>query len=405
MRCEDVQELLDRRALDSEVRVDSDVESHIQSCTECREFSCELELVDRVLASVPMETFSPEKSRQLKERISALEASRIREASASPWQLLSAFLDRMASIVAGPRLAYGLGTLAVLAICAVALRPPSQAPSPGPEICASQVPARPRPIELAQVKTHSLSLVNGDLLVSGVLLNRSRMGGKDGKIRLPEGRSLSTLKSSATVVLADGTKVALDGSTEIKVGDRELILARGTVAVHVKKTGRGFKTITPRATTVVLGTRYVADLGRVELVEGSIRVSGRDGRTETLKPGQQSTVGDLGLHVSSIESNRLSSLYRKFAGLDSKVELARDLGISLSALDATMNPTVPTVTESAAQSPAPSVQPSQRTTGPRLPMPGEFVVPNFSSGKGGASSGSAPQPRSEVLDRVLDQKP
>jgi hypothetical protein len=229
--------------------------------------------------------------------------------------------------------------------------------------------APPVRVAFAQpVRTHGVELVGGQVLVSGLLFTPDRAHpGRPVRLAIPEGHPVVTLKDrSATLVLGDGTKLAMGKSSRIGLGDRELRLGGGQVAVHVRKGGRGFVTVAPALTTHVMGTRYVASMRGVELVEGkvAVRVTGRAPAARpglpdvTLNPGEGTSVPAAGQApvARPLAKTRLVELYRFFSKLDDAASLARDLGMSsdklLAMIQPPAGPASPAATPAAAAGPA-----------------------------------------------------
>lgn len=341
MNCESVQEILDQRELGDDSPAPAEVDGHLKACADCAEFAADLQFAASTFAAVPMERFSPEKSRQLMAKISALEAERAAEMEEESEGFLASIFETMARFIAGPRLAYGLGAAAVMLFAI------SQLQSPPGETTVAHNPAPAQPVVVAPVvttpvvplkpaKMHEMQLASGQVMLSGILL-----GGQGKKITVPEGKTVTTLaKQSAVIQLADGTKVAMGSSTSVSLADRALFLEGGQVGVHVQKGGQGFKTHAPRLTTFVMGTRYIAGENGVELVEGKVEVSSPLGKA-VLKPGEKATPGAGKVEVKPIGEQRMRNLYGFFGNLDGRDGLARDLGMTVAQLDDKINPPVP----------------------------------------------------------------
>lgn len=284
-----------------------------------------------------------------------MEAERAAEREGAEGGVFAGFLDSLARLVAGPRLAYGLGMAAVM----VALIAKLQTPSAPPSVELAQVPVAPAPISPIVTPTgpflgkrHAVELASGQVLLSGLLIN-----GKAGtKLDLPENKKLMTLsKQSAILVLGDGTRVAMGSGTQVGVGEHEIRLSSGQVGVHVPKGGQGFRTVSPRMTTFVMGTRYLAGTQGVELVEGKVEVSSGKAKA-TLAPGQKASgtsVEVTPITVTPINRDRMANLYRFFGNLDGREGLAKDLGMTVAQLDATIDPPQPIPVASVPASAAP----------------------------------------------------
>jgi len=101
------------------------------------------------------------------------------------------------------------------------------------------------------------------------------------------------------VRLADGSRVRLDTQSRIEIrlraARRDVLLARGQAFFEVAKdAARPFVVSADGSSVRALGTRFGvrADDGRVSVIldEGSVRVSGRESGTATLRPGQMVVV-------------------------------------------------------------------------------------------------------------------
>ena len=372
MRCEDIQELLDQRELGEPISSAAEVDSHCAGCADCREFAADLQFAASTFATVPQERFSEARSQELQAKIMALEAERAEELEGESEGFLASIFNSMAQLFAGPRLAYGLGAAAVMLVAISQLQSPN---APDVTTVAQHQPAQdPLPVMITPVvptitvpalKTHAVELASGQVMLSGILMGGQ---GRSAKIELPEGKSVTTLgKQSAVLQLADGTKVAMGGSTAVTVGDKQLYLEGGQVGVHVQKGGQGFRTIAPRLTTFVMGTRYIAGETGVELVEGKVEVSGPDAKA-ILAPGQKATGAPGKVDVKPINQSRMRNLYQFFGNLDGREGLAKDLGMTVAQLDQTIEPPAPTV--------APTIKPlagvNPINTGPARVTPGAF---------------------------------
>lgn len=335
MRCEDVQEFLDNRDLGETVQPPAGLDGHLKDCTECSEFAADLQFAAQTFATVPEVHFSAEKSRELQAKISRLEAERRAEREEESPGILSGIIDSLARLVAGPRLAYGLGMAAVMLALIAKLQSPT---APDATELAAVPPAPPpispiiTPAAPPAVKKHAVELASGQVLLSGLMIT-----GKNGmKIDLPENRSISTIGGKSAIVKLEGATVAMGGATQIGVGERELRLTAGQVGVHVQKGGQGFRTVGPQMTTFVLGTRYFAGMKGVELVEGRVEVSaGKD--KKVLAPGQKASRGEQ-LEVKPVAKERMANLYKFFGNLDGREGLAKDLGMTVAQLDAMIEP-------------------------------------------------------------------
>lgn len=369
MRCEDVQEILDQREMGEIASAPVEVDGHLKACSDCAEFAADLQFAASSFAAVPMERFSEAKSRDLMAKITALEIERAEETEEAPGGFLASIFESMARLVAGPRLAYGLGAAAVMLFAISQL----QSPHAPDTVELAQAPVQTAPVAplapsaiLPPLKRHPVELSSGQILLSGILVGGS---GRTSRIDLPEGKSVTTLgKQSAVLQLADGTRVAMGGSTSVSLAERMLYLEGGQVGVHVQKGGQGFKTVAPRLTTFVMGTRYIAGQSGVELVEGKVEVSGPTGKA-VLKPGEKASAAVGQVDVKPIGQTRIRDLYNFFGNLDGREGLAKDLGMTVAQLDATIEPPVPTV---AAPPTRPPVVPI-RTGGPVRVTPGAFT--------------------------------
>jgi hypothetical protein len=367
MRCEDVQEFLDSRDLGETAQPPAGLDGHLKDCQECGEFAADLQFAAQTFAAVPAERFSEAKSQELQMKITQLEAARRAEIEEESPGFLSGIIDSLARLVAGPRLAYGLGMAAVMLALIAKLQSPN---APDSTEVAHVPPAAPiTPIVtpvMPDVKKHQVELASGQVLLSGLLIT-----GKAGtKIDLPENRSLSTIGGKSAVVKLDGATVAMGAATQIGVRERELRLASGQVGVHVQKGGQGFKTVGPQMTTFVMGTRYVAGTAGVELVEGKVEVSAGTEKS-VLAPGQKATRGGK-LAVQQIAKERMANLYKFFGNLDGREELAKDLGMTLAQLDAVIEP--PVALPQVPASVPPTVPAARPASGPARGVPGELKL-------------------------------
>ena len=371
MRCEDVQEILDQREMGGGAPAPAEVDGHLKGCADCAEFAADLQFAASSFAAVPMERFSEAKSRDLKAKITALEVERAFETEEAPSGFLASIFESMARLVAGPRLAYGLGAAAVMLFAISQLHSPNAPDSQEVAQVPVQQPAAQTPvvvpvIAVAPAKMHEMQLASGQVMVSGIL-----MGGQGHRINVPEGKSVSTLaRQSAVIQLADGTKVAMGSATSVSLADHKLFLEGGQVGVHVQKGGQGFRTVAPRLTTFVMGTRYIAGEGGVELVEGKVEVSSPLGKA-TLKPGEKATGAAGQVEVKPINQDRMRNLYNFFGNLDGRDGLAKDLGMTVAQLDATIEPPVPAAPPSVkpAVRPVPNSAPTRVTPGMMTPLP------------------------------------
>ena len=341
MRCDEVQEFLDLREM-GEAQPSADVDGHLKGCAECTEFAADLQFAASSFAAVPMERFPEAKSRELMSKISALEAERAEEAEEASSGGFAAIFESLARLVAGPRLAYGLGMAAVMMAVIVKLQsgPAEIEVAQNPVVTPAPVVPVTAPVTPPALRKHAVEIASGQVLLSGILMGSP---GHTTHIDVPEGRSLSTLaKQSAVLQLADGTKVAMGSATTVAVADKQLYLDSGQVGVHVQKGGQGFRTHAPKLTTFVMGTRYIAGEDGVELVEGKVEVSA-DGDKAVLKPGEKAGTDAGKVGVKPISQRRMRSLYSFFGNLDGRDGLAKDLGMTVAQLDDTIAPPVPTV--------------------------------------------------------------
>jgi hypothetical protein len=114
-------------------------------------------------------------------------------------------------------------------------------------------------------------------------------------------------------------------------------------------------------------------------VEGSVKVEAVGGKAATIKPGEKVLTGS-DLSVKPMDASHMAALYRFFSKLDSKEELARDLGITVAKLEIAMNPpAAPPVSPMPAAGAAPP--PARPKAGPRIPSPGELEIPDISEEK------------------------
>lgn len=372
MNCEAVQEILDQRDMGEDTTpAPAEVDGHLKACADCAEFASDLQFAHSTFAAVPMERFSAEKSRDLKAKIMALEAERAEEESEEPEGFLASIFESMARLVAGPRLAYGFGAAAVMLFAITQLQSPTgettvaHNPAPAQPVVVAPVEKTPV-VPVVPAKMHEMQLASGQVMLSGIL-----MGGQGKKISVPEGKTVTTLaKQSAVIQLADGTKVAMGSSTSVSLADRALFLEGGQVGVHVQKGGQGFKTVAPRLTTFVMGTRYIAGESGVELVEGKVEVSSPLGKA-ILKPGELASGASGKVDVKPIGEKRMRNLYNFFGNLDGREGLAKDLGMTVAQLDDKINPPVPVAPPTKAPTVKPPVNtgPTRVTPGMMTPLP------------------------------------
>lgn len=97
------------------------------------------------------------------------------------------------------------------------------------------------------------------------------------------------------MVLADGTKVTLDGRTRIRVAitesERRIELIEGRALFDVTHEERPFRVYSAGGETLDLGTKFLIDTdgksATVTLIEGKVRITPGNGRQpEELKPGE-----------------------------------------------------------------------------------------------------------------------
>lgn len=371
MNCDAVQELLDARDLADTTSTPAEVDGHLKACADCAEFAADLQFAASSFAEVPMERFSMEKSRDLMAKITALEVERARETVEEPEGFLASIFETMARLIAGPRLAYGMGAAAVMLFAISQLNSPNAPESTElahtPARPAQNAPVMATPvIPVVPQKMHAVELASGQVMLSGILMGGQ---GRTAKLDVPEGRSVTTMgKQSAVLQLADGTKVAMGSSTKLSLASHSLFLEGGQVGVHVQKGGQGFRTVAPRLTTFVMGTRYIAGESGVELVEGKVEVSSPLGKA-TLKPGEKATGSDGKVAVQPITQQRMRNLYSFFGNLDGRDGLAKDLGMTVAQLDATIEPPVPV----APPTKLPTVKAAVKVnTAPARVTPGQF---------------------------------
>jgi len=376
MRCEDVQEILDRRELGEEaVALPADVDVHVRWCNDCQEFSQHLESISQAFATVPEQRLSEAASAQIRGKIEALERERLRVPEARP-SIFTTVLESLAQLVTGPRLVYGMGAAAVMMAVISAVE------FSGGHIVADnqsvQPPITPAPAPIVPLKTQQVKLLSGQVLASGGILLKA---GDRSEFPMVPGRVLSAVGSGnqqAVLVLADGTKVAMAGGTDISVGDRQMRLHSGRVAVHVLKQGKGFRTETPYASTLVMGTRYIATGNEVDLVEGKVLVHGSKGQV-TLKPGEQANCSaDRTVTATKSDEAKVIANRRELALLDTPDWLAKDLNLKVEDLYVHSSPAAATAASvPVPASPATSVPfaaRTPRTSGPGRSAPGELPI-------------------------------
>lgn len=168
-------------------------------------------------------------------------------------------------------------------------------PPPTPKKETPPPPTRPAPTVVAQVEW-----VQGDVLAGAA---RPKAGAK-----VLSGESVATVgpASLAVVRLADGTRVELEGDTQIGFADK-LDLVKGAVVADVAKQAAGRVMIftTPHAEARILGTRLrlavEPDGTRLDVREGRVRFTRtKDGLSAEVAAGAFSTTSSPRLTPRSI---------------------------------------------------------------------------------------------------------
>lgn len=148
--------------------------------------------------------------------------------------------------------------------------PPPTTPTPAPVVPA---PAPMKP-ERTVVSIADLKDVKGEILVDKAPVHSAQ--------GLAVGQSVEAVgkDSAAVVVFPDGTRVDVQGETEIRdlsvEKGKRLFLARGAVEARVTKQASAMTFETPQATAKVLGTTLrlkVAEVTTLEVDEGKVRLT------------------------------------------------------------------------------------------------------------------------------------
>jgi len=165
----------------------------------------------------------------------------------------------------------------------------------------------------------------------------------------PSGEMIVETPAGVTRVLelADGTEVALNGGTRIMVdrGDpRNVRLERGQASFEVRHdTGNPFTVAVGTARITDIGTRFdiVHDAGqtRLAVAEGAVRFE-RDGRSQTLSPGQtlRASDGNAAIALGEVDPTAVSGwrthrlVYDRAPLSLVAADLARNTGLAISVV-------------------------------------------------------------------------